>query len=76
MALTRPFAYSEYNLEPFDQLAGEAATTAGAIYLIVSPLQAVSRDRGDSRLIDHFGDCRSLSSSLRPSGPVSIPRSA
>jgi len=36
MALTRPFAYSEYNLEPFDQLAGEAATTAGAIYLIVS----------------------------------------
>jgi hypothetical protein len=35
--LTRPFGYSEYNLAPFDQLAGEAATTAGAIYLIVSP---------------------------------------
>jgi hypothetical protein len=37
MVLTRPFGYSEYNLAPFDQLAGEAATTAGAIYLIVSP---------------------------------------
>lgn len=36
MVLTRPFGYSEYNLAPFDQLAGEAATTAGAIYLIVS----------------------------------------
>jgi hypothetical protein len=36
MVLTRPFGYSEYNLRPFDQLAGEAATTAGAIYLIVS----------------------------------------
>ncbi|KAH8081901.1 hypothetical protein HD553DRAFT_315155 [Filobasidium floriforme] len=35
MVLTRPFGYSEYNLAPFDQLAGEAATTAGAIYLII-----------------------------------------
>jgi len=34
-ALTYPFGYSQFNLRPFDQLAAEATTTAGAIYLII-----------------------------------------
>ncbi|CAD6576073.1 MAG: hypothetical protein CYPHOPRED_005864 [Cyphobasidiales sp. Tagirdzhanova-0007] len=34
-ALSYPFLYSQFNLRPFDQLAGEAATTAGLIYLII-----------------------------------------
>ncbi|GHJ90006.1 hypothetical protein NliqN6_6408 [Naganishia liquefaciens] len=34
-ALTYAFGYNEHNLQPEDQLAGEAATTAGAIYLII-----------------------------------------
>lgn len=33
-ALTYAFGYNEHNLQPEDQLAGEAATTAGAIYLV------------------------------------------
>jgi hypothetical protein len=33
--LTSPFRYSEFNLHPFDQLVGTAATTAGQIYLII-----------------------------------------
>lgn len=33
--LTKPFAYSQFNLQPFDQLVGTAATTAGQIYLII-----------------------------------------
>ncbi|KAI5449662.1 hypothetical protein NCC49_004123 [Naganishia albida] len=34
-ALTYAFGYNEHNLQPLNQLAGEAATTAGAIYLII-----------------------------------------
>lgn len=33
--LTQPFGYSQFNLHPFDQLIGTAATTAGQIYLII-----------------------------------------
>lgn len=33
--ITQPFAYSLYNIHPFDQLQGTAATTAGQIYLII-----------------------------------------
>lgn len=33
--LTQPFSYSTFNLHPFDQLVGTAATTAGQIYLII-----------------------------------------
>jgi hypothetical protein len=33
-ALTYAFGYNEHNLQPLNQLAGEAATTAGAIYLV------------------------------------------
>lgn len=33
--LTQPFSYSTFNLHPFDQLVGVAATTAGTIYLIM-----------------------------------------
>ena len=33
--LTQPFSYSQFNLHPFDQLVGTAATTAGQIYLII-----------------------------------------
>lgn len=33
--LTEPFSYSQFNLHPFDQLIGTAATTAGQIYLII-----------------------------------------
>ena len=46
MVLTRPFGYSEYNLRPFDQLAGEAATTAGAIYLIVRVVGSLGTREG------------------------------
>ncbi|KAK9896046.1 hypothetical protein P389DRAFT_73741 [Cystobasidium minutum MCA 4210] len=34
-ALAYPFWYSQFNLRPYDQLAGEAATTAGEIYLVI-----------------------------------------
>jgi hypothetical protein len=54
MALTRPFSYSEYNLRPFDQLAGEAATTAGAIYLIVR-IQTIPLFRQSAILTLRFG---------------------
>lgn len=36
-ALTYAFGYNEHNLQPLNQLAGEAATTAGAIYLVRLP---------------------------------------
>ncbi|KAJ9114042.1 hypothetical protein QFC22_005862 [Naganishia vaughanmartiniae] len=36
-SLTYAFGYNEHNLQPLNQLAGEAATTAGAIYLVRSP---------------------------------------
>ncbi|KAJ9093878.1 hypothetical protein QFC21_006251 [Naganishia friedmannii] len=34
-SLSYAFGYNEHNLQPLNQLAGEAATTAGAIYLII-----------------------------------------
>ncbi|KAJ9117409.1 hypothetical protein QFC24_006505 [Naganishia onofrii] len=34
-SLSHAFGYNEHNLQPLNQLAGEAATTAGAIYLII-----------------------------------------
>ncbi|UZJ52485.1 hypothetical protein CBS101457_001805 [Exobasidium rhododendri] len=33
--LTQPFYYSQFNLRPFDQLIGTAATTVGQVYLII-----------------------------------------
>jgi hypothetical protein len=33
--LTQPFSYSQFNIHPFDQLIGTAATTVGQVYLII-----------------------------------------
>lgn len=67
-SLVMPFSYSEYNLRPFDQLAGEAATTAGAIYLIVGA-STVERRQDASLTQPHIDDRFSCSSSPR-SGPA------
>jgi hypothetical protein len=43
-SLIGAFGVSQYTLQPFDQLAGIAATTVGAIYLIIVSFPRTERE--------------------------------